>query len=396
MFAAVCRLDTVDLRTPLPSSRTMTRPVADDHVTRIDPYAPGPRPEDVRREYDVDEVTMLDSNENPLGPSPAAREVLRGQSAHVHRYPDGAARAFRRAVADHHDLSTDEILPGNGSDQLLRLVVQALARSGEDRGLVSAHSFGAFPIALQSHDVAVDVAPMREGLNYDLEALREAIEPSTRVVFLANPNNPTGTYVSNDRLRHFLRDCPEDVVVVVDEAYARYVRADDWTTALEMRDCHELLVVTRTFSKCFGLAGLRIGYAVARPEVVDAVDRVRAPFNRNRPGERAAVSALEDREFVRRSLETNERGRDQLESGLRSLERFGVDWTPSQTNFLLVETPLEAEEVREHMLRDGVVVAAMGGYGLPNRLRITIGTEDENAHCLESLKSALRELENTP
>jgi histidinol-phosphate aminotransferase len=226
-----------------------------------------------------------------------------------------------------------------------------------------------------------------------MTAMAEAVNPRTRVVFLANPNNPTGTYISEEDLRGFLRSVPEDVVVIVDEAYTQYVEADDYASAMEMRDEHELLIVTRTFSKCFGMAAMRIGYAVSTPEVIDAINRVRAPFNCNRIGQKAAVAALGDREFVQRSVDVNERGRQQLEAGLAELKDRGVDWIPSQTNFLLCEMPFTGRTVYEAMLYEGVITRPVEAYGLPNHLRISIGTEQQNEACLDALEAALDELE---
>jgi histidinol-phosphate aminotransferase len=220
----------------------------------------------------------------------------------------------------------------------------------------------------------------------------EAVQPNTRMLFLANPNNPTGTYVSEDQLARLLRELPSDVIPIIDEAYSQYVEADDVSSALEMRELHDNLIVTRTFSKCYGLAGLRAGYAIARPEIVDLVNRVREPFNCNRLAQAAAAAALDDDDFVERSKQLNREGRAQLEAGLDELEPLGVDWIPSQTNFLLVEVPVEGRDVYQAMMRRGVIVRPVDGYGLPHHLRITIGTEAENERCLDALESALREL----
>ncbi|MFB6265276.1 MAG: histidinol-phosphate transaminase, partial [Bradymonadaceae bacterium] len=264
------------------------------------------------------------------GPSPKAREVVESRTDRIHVYPDGAAHDLHKALSEFHDRPKDEIIWGNGSDQLLRLAVHAFTRQGEDRGIVSEHSFGAYPIALKSGGVAVDAVGMTGDLEYDLQGMREAVVDDTRMVFIANPNNPTGTYLGGEALRAFLDDLPSDVVALVDEAYYQYARADDYASALTMRDAHERLIVTRTFSKCYGLAGLRVGYAVTTPEITDALNRIRDPFNCNRLGQRAAIAALDDRDFVERSVEVNERGREQLEEGLRGLAGRGVDWTPSQ------------------------------------------------------------------
>jgi len=372
----------------------MSRPTADDHITSIRPYVPGKQVDEVEREYGVEDAIKMASNENPLGPSPDAREVVEEHTGEMHIYPDGDAHDLKHAVADFHGVPVDQVLHGNGSDQLLRLAVQTLGRWGEDHGIVSEHSFGAYPIALQAHNLAFDAVPMRPGLEYDLEGIRDAVRDDTRFLFLANPNNPTGTYIGADALRRLLSDLPEDVVAIVDEAYHQYAQADDFETALRMREVHELLIVTRTFSKCFGLAGLRAGYAIAPPEVIDAMNRVRAPFNCNRLAQKAAAAALEDRDFVERSVDLNERGRRQLREGLDAMRDRGVDWIPSQTNFLLVETPHHGPDVYEEMLYEGVIVRPMVGYDLPNHLRITIGTEQQNARCLEALEAALDTLES--
>jgi histidinol-phosphate aminotransferase len=371
----------------------MTRPVADEHITGISPYVPGKQVAEIEREYGVEGAIKMASNENPLGPSPAAREVIKEASAEAHIYPDGDARELKHAVAEHHDVPVEEVLCGNGSDQLLRLAVQALSRWGQDAGLISNFSFGAYPIALRGHNLDVRRVDMKPGLQYDMPAMAEAVSPNTRIVFLANPNNPTGTYITEGDLRGFLRSVPDDVVVIVDEAYTQYVEADDYASAMEMRDEHELLIVTRTFSKCFGLAAMRIGYAISTPEVIDAINRVRAPFNCNRIGQKAAVAALADREFVQRSVEVNEQGREQLESGLAELRGRGVDWIPSQTNFLLCEMPFAGREVYEAMLYEGVITRPVEAYGLPNHLRISIGTEEQNKACLNALEAALTTLE---
>jgi histidinol-phosphate aminotransferase len=371
----------------------MTRPVADEHITGISPYVPGKQVAEIEREYGVEGAIKMASNENPLGPSPAAREAIEEASAEAHIYPDGDARALKYAVAEHHDVPVDQVLCGNGSDQLLRLAVQALSRWGQDAGLISNFSFGAYPIALRAHNLDVRRVDMKPGLQYDMTAMAEAVNPSTRIVFVANPNNPTGTYISEEDLRGFLRSVPEDVVVVVDEAYTQYVEADDYASAMEMRDEHELLIVTRTFSKCFGMAAMRIGYAISTPEIIDAINRVRAPFNCNRIGQKAAVAALGDREFVQRSVDVNERGREQLESGLADLQGRGVDWIPSQTNFLLCEMPFKGRDVYEAMLYEGVITRPVEAYGLPNHLRISIGTEEQNEACLNALEAALDKLE---
>ncbi|MFW5968288.1 MAG: pyridoxal phosphate-dependent aminotransferase, partial [Persicimonas sp.] len=261
-----------------------------------------------------------------------------------------------------------------------------------DKGVVTDYSFGSYPISLVGHGAEVVSVPVKEGFVPDGEALAAACDDQTKMLFLANPNNPTGTYLDEAGLRHLLTETPEHVVVVIDEAYHDYIQADDYKTALELRDLRERLIVTRTFSKCYGLAGLRVGYAISRPEIIDLVNRIRKPFNVNLVAQQAARVALADRDFVVRSVEVNEAGRAQLERGFEQMSALGVDWIRSQTNFLLVEMPVAGRRIFEAMLRRGIILRPMDGYGLPDYLRISIGTEEQNARCLEHLSEVLERL----
>ena len=362
------------------------------HIETLKPYVPGKPIEELRRELGLDDIIKIASNENPLGPSPKAKQAIEAELSRLHIYPDGAAHDMVQAVANYHEIPPTEVITGNGSDEILTMAVRTFCRYGKDSAVISKHSFAAYGIRCQSHNLDVRWVPMGEGLTYDLEAMAEAIDETTKIVFIANPNNPTGTYVGGEELRAFLGAIPDQVVVLVDEAYHQYVTADDYESALSMRDVHERLIVTRTLSKCYGLAGARAGYGLSTPEMINRMNRVREPFNCNSVAQVALPAALDDEEFVERSVAINERGRKTLESGLESLAPLGVDWIPSQTNFLLVELPLEGVRVYEAMLRKGVIVRPMAGYGLGRWLRISLAQEEKMERCVDALRDVLETL----
>ncbi len=370
----------------------MTTPLVGDHIDTLKPYVPGKPIEELKRELGVENPIKLASNENPLGPSPKAVEAIEGQLADAHIYPDGAAHKMVHAAADFHDLPAEQVITGNGSDEILTMAVRTFCEYGEDRAVISEHSFAAYGIRCQSHNLDIRWVPMIGDLKYDLEAMAEAIDEATKIAFIANPNNPTGSYVNREELRQFLDEIPDHVVVLVDEAYTQYVQADDYQSALQMRDVHERLVVTRTLSKCYGMAGVRAGYGIATPEMIDRMNRVREPFNCNSLAQVALPAALSDTEFVERSVAVNEEGRRVLEQGLESLSEYGVDWIPSQTNFLLVKMPIEGRKVYDAMLRKGVIVRPMGGYGLPRWLRISLAEEAKMKRCIRALREVLDSL----
>lgn len=359
-----------------------------EHIETLKPYVPGKPIEELERELGIEGSIKLASNENPLGPSPKATEAARALLSKGHIYPDGAAHRLRAAVAEFHGVDADEVITGNGSNEVLTIAVRTFCTS-DDEAVVSEYSFAAYPIICQAQGLTIRRAPMKEPLTFDLEAMAAAITPKTKIVFVANPNNPTGTYVPADELRTFLKVVPEDVIVVVDEAYHEYVQADDYASAETMRDLRERLIICRTFSKCYGLAGIRAGYGIAPANLIDRMNRVREPFNVNILAQDAAAAALKDVEFVERSVRINEEGRAILEEGLATMSELGVSWIPSQTNFLLVKTPVEGVKVYDALLRKGVIVRPMAGYGLGDYVRISIGTPDEVRRCLSSLGEVL-------
>ena len=356
------------------------------YVASLTPYVPGKPIEEVEREYGVTGVAKLASNENPLGPSPRGVEAARAAVAKVHLYPDGSAFVLHQALAAHHRVTPDEIFVGNGSNELIELLVRTFVLDGEEV-LASAQSFVAYKLAACAHGRTFMEAPMRARFHYDLEALKKLLTRKTKVVFLANPDNPTGSWFTERDLLPLLDAATKDTLVVLDEAYAEYVDAPGYQDSLALRRKYPNLVVLRTFSKIYGLAGLRVGYGLARPDVVEYLDRVRAPFNVNHVAQAAAAAALSDVEHVARGRALVLEQRPLLAAGLAEL---GATVVPSQGNFVLADFPgRPAKALFEDLLREGVVVRPLAGYGFPHAQRITVGLAEENQKCLAALRKVL-------
>jgi histidinol-phosphate aminotransferase len=357
------------------------RTLAPEWVRSLEPYPPGLPIEEVERKHGIRGSIKLASNENPLGPSPRALEAIARGLSSLHRYPDGATFYLRRRLAERHGVAPEEILVGNGSNEIIELVVRAVMRQGDD-AVMSDQAFLIYSIVVQAvggHPVQV---PLRD-FTHDLEGMSRAITPRTRVVFVANPNNPTGTIVRREAWRHFLQSLRgRELLVVADEAYAEYVRDPAYPDTVHERGDGTVPVVTlRTFSKLFGLAGLRVGYAVAPPLVIDMLSRVRQPFNVNGLAQVGALAALDDTEHVERTLAVNREGMAYLEEAMTQL---GVSFVPSQANFLLVRVG-RGLAVYDALLRRGVITRPMDAYGFPEYLRVTVGLAEENHRFIEAL-----------
>jgi histidinol-phosphate aminotransferase len=365
--------------------------LATEGVQGLTPYEPGKPMEELERELGITDPVKLASNENPLGPSPAALEAVRAAAPGVALYPDGHGFALKQALSAHLGVAPECITLGNGSNDVLDLVARAFLGPGRS-AVFSRHAFAVYPIATQAVGARARVAPAlpadhpEQPYGHDLEAMREALAGDTRVVFIANPNNPTGTWVDRGALRAFLESLPQDVVCVVDEAYAEYVEEPDYPDAARWLEDFPNLVVTRTFSKIHGLAGLRVGYGLSHPEVAGLLNRVRQPFNVNTLAQAAAAAALRDEAHVLRSRALNRKGLEQLREGLGALD---LTWIPSIGNFLTVDVGRAAGPVYEGLLRQGVIVRPVANYGFPNHLRVTVGTEAQNARFLEALVMVL-------
>ncbi|NUP90386.1 MAG: histidinol-phosphate transaminase [Candidatus Sumerlaeia bacterium] len=359
-------------------------------LAHLAPYPPGKPIEEVQRELGLERVIKLASNENPLGPSPRALDALRAHAGELQLYPDGAAHRLRSAVAAHLDIDPARLIFGNGSDEILLLL--ALAYLGPGSQMIQSQ----YAFVRPSMHAALTGAETKEipviprHFEQDVEAMAYSAGPKTRMVYLANPNNPTGDMVNGDRVKALLEHLPESCLFVLDEAYHEYCRDEPHCErALEWIEDHPNLVVCRTFSKAYGLAGLRCGYAVAHPEVIQTLERVRPPFNVSRAAQEAAIAALEDHEHLARTIETNRRGMAQLIEGLRGAK---VDLTPSHGNFLLMDVRRPAQAVFQALLRRGVIVRPQHGAGLLTHLRVSIGTGEENALFLSALRGVLAEM----
>ena len=351
-------------------------------IESLSPYEGGKPVEELAREFGITDAIKLASNENPLGPSPKALVAVRALLNDLHRYPDAAAFKLRERIAAEHRIQLDEVIQGNGSNELLDLAVRTFC-TGEHHIVFAEPAFVVYRIAALAHGVPFTAVPLRD-LTHDLDAMAAAITPRTRLVFVGNPNNPTGTYVNLEALRRFLRAVPPEVIVLVDEAYIEYATAADFPDCLKLRAEHERLIVCRTFSKIHGLAGLRVGYGVSTPELVGYMNRVRAPFNVGNLGQAAAIAALDDVEHVRASRELNSAERERVAARLGAM---GLQVTPSQANFYLVDVKKNGRTVYDALLRTGVIVRPFAS--LPTMLRVTVGKPAENDRFLSALSEVL-------
>ncbi len=363
--------------------------LATSGVRGLQPYQPGKPIEELEREYGVSNALKLASNENPLGPSPLALEAARRALSEVWLYPDGSGFRLKRKLAARHGVPQEWITLGNGSSDPLDFIVRVLV-SPENEVIFSAHSFALYPILTQMAGAQAVVVPAR-AWGCDLEAMAAAVTSKTAVVFIANPNNPTGTWLTGEALEGFIQSLPERVMVVIDEAYFEYASHPDtgargYPDTTQWVTRYPNLMVTRTFSKCYGLAGLRVGYAISRPEMAELMNRVRPPFNVGSVALAAAEAALDDGIHLRRSVESNAAGLKQLAAGFR---RLGLEFIPSVGNFVCVDVGRPAGPVYEALLREGVIVRPVANYGMPHHLRITVGKSEHNDTIINALEKVL-------
>ena len=359
--------------------------LAPDYIRAIMAYQPGKPISELAREMGIAEesIVKLASNENPLGMSVRARDAAITAIGEISRYPDGGAFALKKALCARFGVQPAQLVIGNGSNDILELASQAFLAPGLS-AVYSRHAFAVYPLATNARGArGIEVAAKNFG--HDLDAMAAAIEPQTRVVFIANPNNPTGTFVPGAELEAFLAKVPRHVLVVLDEAYTEYLAPEQRYDSIAWLARFPNLLVSRTFSKAYGLAGLRVGYAIAHPEVADLMNRVRQPFNVSSVALAAAEAALDDDEFLARSAEVNRRGMVQLVAAFREL---GLEWIPSAGNFVTFKVG-DAIGVNQALLRQGVIVRPIAAYGMPHWLRVSIGLPEENARFIEALRQAL-------
>jgi histidinol-phosphate aminotransferase len=355
------------------------------YIRAIAPYQPGKPISELAREMGLDEkkIVKLASNENPLGVSPKAKAAIKKGLAQLGRYPDGNAFELKAALARRHGVPQECIVVGNGSNDLLEMAAGAFLAPGR-AAVYSQHAFAVYPLATQARGATGIVVPARN-YAHDLAAMLAAITPETRVVFIANPNNPTGTFATGEEIENFLARVRRDVAVVVDEAYTDYLPPNLRYDSVALLKKYPNFIVTRTFSKVYGLAGLRVGFGLMHPDVAELLNRVRQPFNVNSLALAAAVAALEDRKFVAKSTKMNRSGLARLE---RELKTLGLEFIHSCANFVTFRVS-RARAVYEKLLRQGVIVRPLAGYDMPDHLRVTVGTPKENGKFLKALRTAL-------
>lgn len=355
-----------------------------DYIHRINAYVPGRPIEEVERELKIRAVKLA-SNENPLGPSPRAVEAAREALLGVNRYPDGGGHYLREALAGLHGVRIENVILGLGSSELIDLSARMMVRPG-DEGLTSLGAFPLFYIAIQATGGELITVPLKDHA-FDLNAMARAITSRTRFIILANPNNPTGTMFTADEFDSFLQRVPEDVLVVLDEAYCDYVQHPGYTRSIAgVRDGANVLVL-RTFSKVHGLAGMRIGYGIGPAALLKEMDKVRTPFNTTSVAQAAALAAMGDVEHTRRSVESNRAGMLQLTAGL---DKMGAKFLPSFGNFIYIEAGIRASEVARELEKLGVIIRPLDWMGMPDGLRVTVGTTDENEKFLTAYEKTVK------
>ena len=355
-------------------------PLVRKNIERVTPYQAGKPIEETRRELKLREVIKLASNENPLGPSPKAVAAVSKALRGVNRYPDSHGFYLKKKLARAHALRQEQLLLGNGSDEIIDIIIKTFVE--DDETIITAETtFLEYEIIAGVYGRKVVKVPLRY-FTYDLEAIRKRIDKKTKLIFIANPNNPTGTYVNENKLKDFLRRVPKSVIVVLDEAYDTFIDVTDFpSTTKYLRNNN--LIVLKTFSKAYGLAGLRIGYALARQEFIAHMERARQPFNVNALAQAAALAALDDKVFLRRTRKLIVEGKRYLYGELRKLS---LAYVPSVANFILLDVRTDGQDVFRRMLKMGVIVRDMKQYGLKNFIRVTVGTKRENERFIRVLK----------
>ncbi|MCY4043475.1 MAG: histidinol-phosphate transaminase [Cellvibrionales bacterium] len=360
--------------------------LAKSGIQTLKPYVPGKPEAELARELGISDIVKLASNENPLGISPKALEAIQAEQINLTRYPDGSHFLLQQKLAAHLDIKANQLVFGNGSNDVLDLIGHCFL-TPDVSAVFSEHAFIVYPLMVKAQGAEAIVVPAKD-YGHDLDAMANAIKPNTRIIFVANPNNPTGTYHSIDAIEAFLSRVREDVLVVLDEAYIEYQPEAISKQSIELLARYSNLIITRTFSKAYGLAGLRVGYGIASESIIGVMQKARAPFNVNSLAQAAAIAVLDDADYLRRTIACNQQGMQQLSDGLLAL---GFSIIPSKGNFITFDTGTDAMSVYQALLHEGVILRPVGVYGLPNHLRVTIGTDEENTRFLDALKKVTKE-----
>ncbi len=353
------------------------------NVLTVKPYVPGKPIEETKRQLGLKEVVKLASNENPFGPSPKAVKAMQKSLSGVNRYPDAQGYYLKKRLARHFGLAAENFVLGNGSDELIDVLIKTFVEADENI-VTSDTTFLEYEIIAAVNNRKVKKAPLRY-FKYDLGAILKLADKKTKLVFIANPNNPTGTYVTKYEVADFLKALPKQVIVVFDEAYNTFIDVDDYPDSLSYLRSKKVIIL-RTFSKAYGLAGLRLGYAIADPEFVSYMERVRQPFNVNILAQAAGLAAIEDRDFLKKTRRLTLAGKDFI---YQELSKMGLGYVPSVANFILIDVEKDGQEVFKSMLKFGVIVREMSQYGLKNFIRLTIGSQKENRRSVRVLRKVL-------
>jgi histidinol-phosphate aminotransferase len=357
-------------------------------IQALKPYVPGRSIDDVKAAYNPGRIVKLGSNENPLGANPKVLKAVAKVLPKVSLYPDGSSRELREALAAYCSregaVEADEVIVGNGSDEILLMIALAFIKPGE-RVVVSENTFSEYEFSGRVLDAEIVKVPLRD-FRYDVAGFAKALALKPKMMFLCNPNNPTGNYFTHAELESLLKKAPRECLIVVDEAYGDYATEKDFPRSIELMRAYPNLLIARTFSKLFGLAGLRLGYGLGQAALLRETLRVKTPFNVNLLVQTAAVTALNDRTFIRKSLSVNEKGRAQIEKGLQKL---GLFYLPTQANFICFRVPRPALDLCEDLLRRGMIIRALKSFGMPEWCRVTIGTAEQNRFFLQELKTVL-------
>ena len=360
--------------------------LAQEHILQLQPYLPGKPISEVQRELGLEEVIKLASNENPCGPSPRVIQAIQKALSEIHRYPDGSGFYLKKALSEKLRVPADWIILGNGTSEVLELAVRTFLAPG-DAAISGRPAFIIYSMLVQAARGKNVPVPLKNN-THDLQAMIDAITPETKMIIVANPNNPTGTMVTGDDLTGFLQAVPKNVIVVLDEAYGEYVEDEQFPDSLAYLRQHpdQPVLVARTFSKAYGLAGLRIGCGIGSPELIALMNRLRPPFNVNSLALAAAEAALDDEEYLNRSKEVNRVGYQFL---CREFDRLKVPYVPSVANFILVDVGQDAKPFCDRLLAEGVIGRTVKEYGLPTSLRITIGLEEENRKLIQAMEKIM-------
>ncbi len=353
-----------------------------ENIRALKPYIPGKPIEEVQRELGITNVCKLASNENPLGPSPKALAALGEALDSLNLYPDGSGFYLRKALAAVHGVGEDQIVLGNGSVDVIEMACRTFLGPG-DNAVMSAGAFIMCYLATQAVNGNAVMVPMADGVTHDLDGMAAAVDGNTRLVYIANPNNPTGTMVGREAVDRFLDSLPDHLIVLLDEAYFEYMDHPDYPDSFRYLQEGRNIIILRTFSKAYGLAGLRVGYGVANEEIVAGLNKIRSPFNTNSLCQLAALHALEDRSHLEASVALN---RESIAYIQGQLDRLGVEYTPSYGNFVLVTTSLSSADAFSAFLEEGVIVRPMAGYGYPNSFRVSTGLPEENQRFIRALE----------